>query len=267
MSRISTSVGPVSGLDWGSIVDKLMAVERRPLEAYQDRVGETTAIKTAFVDLSASLTALQLSAEVFKEEDYFSTATAASSDTSVMNVSVTGSPALASHTFYVDRLVRAHHVVSQGYETANESAVGGTSLTIELGDSGLEKDTALGFLNGQEGIERGSIRVTDRSGSSVIVDLSAAVKVTDVLNAINTQTDANVTASISEQGFVITDNTGQSGSDLKVENVGLTETATSLGIADNVAANTITGSAVNYVSTETSVSGLNRGLGLRSAAG
>jgi len=180
---------------------------------------------------------------------------------------VTGSPALTSHTFYVDRLVRAHHQVSQGFETANASALGGTTITVELGDSALAKDTTLDFLNGQQGIARGSIRITDRSGATALIGLSGAVSINDVLNAINTQADANVTATVGEQGLIITDNTGQTTSNLKVENVGLTDTATSLGIAANVAADTITGSAINTVTTSTSLGALNRGLGVRSAAG
>jgi len=267
MTRISTGTGIISGIDWGTIVDQLMALQRRPLEDLQGRVDTTNLLKTAYLGLSARLTALKSSASVFSTERYFSQATAVSSATSVMSVVVTGTPAIASHTFSVDRLVRAHHVVSRGYETANESAVGGTTLTIELGDAHLNKDTALGFLNGQEGVSRGYVRITDRAGSTALIDLSSAVTVNDVLTLINTQADANVTASLSENGIIITDNTGQTTYNLKVEDVGVTETATSLGIVGSVAADTLTGTSVNIVTAATSLNVLNDGLGVRTAAG
>ena len=50
-------------------------------------------------------------------------------------------------------------------------------------------------LNGGAGVQRGKIRITDRSGAVATIDLSFARTVDDVLQAINSNEDISVTAS------------------------------------------------------------------------
>lgn len=70
-------------------------------------------------------------------------------------------------------------------------------------------DTPLAQLNGGLGVDPGSIVITDGTGASATIDLSAAATIGDVIAAINAAAGVDVTASISETGnsLFITDNT------------------------------------------------------------
>ncbi len=52
----------------------------------------------------------------------------------------------------------------------------------------MNRPKALNALNGGAGVRPGTIRITDRSGATAEIDLSTAVTVDDVLNAINGST-------------------------------------------------------------------------------
>src|SRR5690606_22974967 len=67
-------------------------------------------------------------------------------------------------------------------------------------------------------------------GDSDVIDLSTALTVDDVVEAINRSTEVNVTASIEGNAFRLTDNTGQSGT-LSVQEVNGGRTAADLGMA------------------------------------
>ncbi len=116
-------------------------------------------------------------------------------------------------------------------------------------------------------MQRGKIRITDRSGASAVIDLSFARNVDDVLNAINGSTDINVTATVVGDSFKLTDNSGGSGN-LKVQDVSGGKTAANLGIDNiDVAANSATGSDVFTLSSKTVLSTLNDGTGVQLKTG
>ena len=189
MAGISSGIGLMSGIDIASLIEQLIALERRPLDQVQVRINKLTAQKTAYLDISAHILTLQTRMTQLSEEDFFESANATSSNASVLAATVTGTPAPGAYSLTVNRLVRAHQVVSQGFATPDETPVGGSTMTIETGAGFIDRDTPLGFLNGQLGVSLGSIRITDRSGTSEVVDLSASVTVQDVLIAINLADD------------------------------------------------------------------------------
>lgn len=143
---------------------------------------------------------------------------------------------------------------------------GAGNLTFGTGgfvDPGISLDE----LNAGAGVQRGKIRITDRSGASAVIDLSFARNVDDVLNAINGSTDINVTATAVGDSFKLTDNSGGSGN-LKVQDVSGGKTAANLGIDNiDVAANSATGSDVFTLSSKTVLSTLNDGTGVQLKTG
>ena len=52
----------------------------------------------------------------------------------------------------------------------------------------------LSALNGGAGVERGKIRITDRSGESEVIDLRFALTIDDVLKQINSSDNIDVIA-------------------------------------------------------------------------
>ena len=193
------------------------------------------------------------------------------SDSSVLGASATSSASIGAYTFTVGKVATAAQSMSVGFSDSDSTAVGSGSFSVEFGtrttSALLDPRTALSFLNGQAGIARGSIKITDRGGIAAIVDLSATENVQDVLDTINANGTARVRASVSGDTIVITDQSGSTANNLKVEEVGGRTVAQDLGILKDVASSTLTGDDVNTLSTSSQLSILNNGLGVRNASG
>ena len=138
-----------------------------------------------------------------------------------------------------------------GFDFEVSLADGLGPLQFDLSDR-LRSDTPLGLLNGGSGVPLGTIRITDRSGSTEEIDLSAAATIQDVLDAINNAGGVNVTAAISGSNLVITDNSIAEGQDavnsLLIEDVDST-TADALGVAGSAFGSKLTGEEVFSVRT------------------
>ncbi|MBE7559681.1 flagellar filament capping protein FliD [bacterium] len=89
---------------------------------------------------------------------------------------------------------------------------------------------SLASLNNGAGVDRGSIVITNRAGTSATIDLTSANTLADVVNAINRASNLKVTASLSDQGtgLQLVDNSGGTGSLSVVESGG--STAADLGL-------------------------------------
>ena len=150
--------------------------------------------------------------------------------------------------------------------SAIRALVGAGTITIKRGGF-VNPATQLSQLNGGDGIARGAITITDRSGASQTIDLTASQTIDDVVNAINQATGVRVQASISGDALVLTDKTGQTGGNLTVSDVGNGTTAADLGLAGSVASSTLTGTGIVSLSGDTQLSSLNDGNGVRKASG
>ena len=122
---------------------------------------------------------------------------------------------------------------------------------------------SLGNINGGAGFTAGKIKITDRSGTSAVIDLTGAKTIDDVLDAINNNGIADVTASVAGDRIVLTDNTGETTANLKVQEVSSGKTAASLGLSGiNTASNSATGSDIVYLSNNLNLNALNDGIGV-----
>lgn len=267
MGTITSRVGLISGMPIGDIVDQLMAIEARPLVQLQRRQGEIDSIRTVFMELSARLLALKTATSRLDERDFFRQARVNSSNENVMLATVEAGAAPGTYTFQVRSLVTTHQLISRGYADQDRTPVGAGVLTVEIGGGDLARSTSLETLNGQRGVRIGTIRITDRSGASGDVDLSAALTIDDVLRAINSQTAVGVRASVAGDRLVLTDLTGQTTGNLTVQDIGGGYTAADLGIAGSVASETLVGQDVHYITDETALSLLNDGNGVGRAEG
>ena len=101
-------------------------------------------------------------------------------------------------------------------------------------------------------------RPIDAGSGPVTVDLSRAATVNDVLEAINSS-GAGVTASIKDGAFVLTAPSALQ--TITVSDVGLDQTATSLGIAGS-SSSVLTGSTVYELNANTALNTLNDGAGV-----
>ncbi len=264
MGQITTGVGLISGLDIQAIVDQLIAIEARPKELVEQRNAVLTSQQVAFTTVNAALLGLKNSTNSLIDDSAFSATNAFSSNESILSVSSGVGAVPGNYQFTVKQLVAAQRTVSKGFADTDATPIGAGVLTFDRGEARLDSKTTVDRLNGGQGLDRGILRVTDRSGASTIVDLSEAVTIDDVLNAFNNNININVIASIDGDRLVLTDNTGQTASDLVVADIGLGTTAASIGLRGNSGGtDTLSGSQINTLGVDTLLADLNDGNGVR----
>ncbi len=274
MGGITSGIGIFSGIDTRSLIDQLISIEARPRILAQQRIIELKGQQAAFFDINSSLLALRTAAGSFNTLKTFDSAKATSSDEDVLSATASTGAAAGIFKLTVDRLVTTHQNISRGFADQDVSGVGASSFSFESADARLDSETTLGELHGTAGVERGKFRITDSAGGTAVIDVSKAVTVDDVLEAINSASGIDVTATINDtgDGLKIIDNTGTGG--LVVEDEFGFNTATSLGIAGSGVpvsraeiTDQINGSSLVFLSNATPLSILNDGNGVSARAG
>jgi len=265
MGKIQSNVGLISGIDIQKTVDQLLAVSAQPRVRLQARIKGFQSQQTAINELTALTIGIQLQSDRLGKSSNLSTTTPTSSKPDVISVSTTGTPTPGN--FSVQTLQTAQTA------TAASSPFSSSSDTLQSGDfvvrSGgfIDSSASVDDLRGGAGIARGKIRITDRSGTSREIDLRFAASTDDVLKAINTTSGLRVSAKTSGDRIVLSDLTGQSVSNLVVEDIGDGRTAADLGLSGvNVASTSATGEDIQFLSSATRLSTLldNRGVAFTS---
>lgn len=263
MAGIQANTGLATGIDIQGTVEKLLALAAKPRDTAQARLADVKAQQTALADLTASLIAVQLAGKSLSRTSSFSQSSVTSSNLALLTASAapSGSPVPGIYQFTPVRLAQAQHVLSQGFASA-DAVLGAGTLTLRDGGS-LSQAVSLSTLNGGEGVQRGKIRITDRSGTTAVIDLRYAQTIDDVLQAINSNETINVSASTAGDRLQLTDNTGQSLANLRVQEVSGGSTAVDLGLASiNAAATSATGNDILQLYKGLSLSALNDGNGV-----
>ena len=255
MGGITTGIGLASGIDSGTLIQRLLSIEARPRTLAQQRMVQLQQQQAAYFDLNSRLNTLKSAAAKFRTGRVFDTMRASSSEPTTLNASASTSAQAGSYKLLVDRLVTSQQFLSKGFADKSTSALGASSFTFESAVARLDRDTNLAELNGGEGINRGKIVITTSSGSTT-VDLSKAATVNEVLEAIN-GSGAGVTATVEGGRFVVAGATLQS-----ISNATGSETATSLGIAKSAVSGEVEGDVVYALSADTALSSLNDGNGV-----
>jgi flagellar hook-associated protein 2 len=267
MGSISTGVGVVSGIDYAQIITQLIALSSRPIQGLDARITAATNQQTALYSITGYLQAIQNLSKAFTDANAFAVRQAATSNRDVLRATAQPGAAVGTYALTVARLVQSHQVVSNGFADDRTTPVGAGVLRFETVQGGLRTDTPLSLLNAQRGVDRGAIRLTDRSGASAVIDLSDCVTVTDVLDRINASTAVDVAATVTGGRLVLTDQTGAANANLSVANVAGGRTATDLGLAQSVAADRLVGADLVALTPDTALARLNDGNGVRIAFG
>src|SRR3990172_7580460 len=173
MSGISSGIGLISGINTARLLDQLMAIERRPILNLEHRVKAMDLERTRFLELSAKLLAVRNAVGNFNKPEFFKRFSAASTNEGVLSAVAGVDAAVGSTTFRVHSLVTNHALVSRGFADANRTTIGVGTLSVEVGHGKVNPSTDLDSLNGGQGVHRGVITITDRSGASAGVDLTS----------------------------------------------------------------------------------------------
>jgi len=260
MTTITSGTGVVSGIDYGTLIDKLIKADSTVSNSLTTENTTLKSQKTAITALIADLTTLKSSTDSLGKYTLFDATTAASSNTGVISVTTTGNPTTGTYTYTALSMAQAQESDSSSYSSTS-STVGSGTLTLRFGN-GVDTSMSLSNINGGTGFTAGKIKITDRSGASAVIDLTGAKTIDDVLKTINNNDTVDVTASVSGDSIVLTDNTGESTSSLKVSEVNSGKTAASLGILGTSNTSTLTGSDIVYLSDNLSLDALNDGIGV-----
>lgn len=178
MANALAGVG--GNLDINSLVSKLMAVERAPIDALATKTKSYQSELSAYGTTKGVLSSLQSAARTLSDATKLPPATATSSNTAAATASAQNGASAGTYTLDVQALAQAHKLYSAGY-SASSAAVGGGTMTIELGT----------YANGA---------FTAGSASPVTITIDPAKStLADVRDAIN-NASAGVSASIVNDG-------------------------------------------------------------------
>ena len=126
----STGIG--SGLDVNAIVDKLMAIERRPLEVLAQQQAAFKSKISAYGIVKSALAALQTAVKGLTATGAFRGMSATISDSALATLAAGSGATAGSHSIEVTALAQAHKVASAGFTSATDT-VGSGTLTFTFG--------------------------------------------------------------------------------------------------------------------------------------
>ena len=126
-----SSPGIGSGLDVNGIVSQLMAIERQPLAALDNKEAKQQTRLTAFGSLKGALSTFQSSLSALSDPAKFTGVTANFADATLANVSATSSAAVGSHSVEIQTLAQSHKLKSANFATTSATLGSGT-LTYNL---------------------------------------------------------------------------------------------------------------------------------------
>ena len=198
-----TSTGIGSGLNVTDILDRLMAVEQRPLTLLQTAATNLNTKLSNVGKLQGYFATLRDKANVLTAPTLWSGTTATSADTSAVTVA-TGSGAVAgSYAVNVSRLAVGQTVTSTA-QPASTSTLGTGTLTIELGTWGAGEPAA--DFTAKAGSSPVTINIGDGETSLAAIrdkinSASAGVTATLVTDASGTRLSLRSQATGSENAF------------------------------------------------------------------
>ena len=162
-----TSSGIGSGLDINGIIDKLMAVERKPIDALEQRKSTVQTQISAFGQVKSALSTLQSAVKRLDDPSVRYATTASVSEGAGFTASASAGASTGTYEIGVQQLAQAQRVATSATQPFTPGA---GRLTISAG------------------------------GQSVEVDFSGGGSLADLRNAINDQAGSLVSASIVDNG-------------------------------------------------------------------
>jgi len=262
MAQITSSVGLISGINTGAIIDGLISIDSEPITLLQTQISSAQNQQGAYGSLETQLSAMQTIGNSLALPQTFQAATTNSSNTNVLTATAGTAAAVGTYQFQVAQLVSTQQSISTGFADPTTTPVGAGTITLEEGGGEASSQTTLAQLNGGAGVTRGQFEITDRGGNSAVIDTSNDITLDDVVNQINNTLGISVHASVSDNGLVLTDTSGKTTSNLSVQDLNGGSAAADLGIAQSVASNTLAGTDINSITDNTALSQLNDGNGV-----
>ncbi len=263
MGTISTGVGLISGIDYDQLIEQMLALDARPRDRLTARISDLDAQRTAYLDVSARISAILAKINTLASADFFRNTTASSSDADVLGVTAGPSAVPGSYSFIVKALATTHQVVSRGFVSQDAPLPPGR-IYLESARARVNEQVRLDELNGYGGVQRGSFELIDGTGHAATISLSDAVTLADVVERINAA-GVNVAAEVRGDHLVLRETTGAA---LRVREVDGGHVAADLGFGPGRTydgGGRIEGTGLVYLSDYTPADAVNDGNGIRHA--
>ena len=183
MGRLQSSVGLITGIPIADTIQQLLAISARPRNRLIERTDQLRSQQVAVNSLAAGVIGVQFAGARLGDSALFQRKVATSSNEAVLGGTITGNPAAGSYQFTPIRQVQSHQLLSNGLASRSDG-LGGGEVALRFGGY-VDQGMALEDLNGGLGVQRGKIRITDRSGATAEIDLNFAQTIDDVLSEIN----------------------------------------------------------------------------------
>lgn len=163
-----SAAGVGSGLDIEGIINQLMVLERRPLNALEDRKDEYNAELSAVGRLKSVVSSFQSAMKDLKTTDAFEVYTASSDDEDVFTVTANSAASVGTLDIQVTNMAEAHKMGSVVFADTDTTVVGGAGdqVTLSIGTTSFTVDVS--------GMTLGDIRnaindATDNVGVSAVI--------------------------------------------------------------------------------------------------
>ncbi len=139
-----SSPGIGSGLDVNAVVDKLMALERQPLQAFQTKKSQYNAQLSAYGKLKSAIASFQSAMQALNSPTDFKVYTATSAAEDVVSASASSSAARGSYEVDVTTLASADKMGSGSFADADTVTVGNAGDQMTLSVNGQSFTVAIG---------------------------------------------------------------------------------------------------------------------------
>ncbi len=261
MGQIQLNTGLATGFPIVDTVDQLMELEAAPRDHLKKRTEKLQEEQAAITELSALMMTSNYMMQNLGKKEVFDRREVFSSNEDVLTARVTGDVPQGRFTFTPVQMAQNHQLLAQGIQS-DKVPLGGGEVKFRFGDD-LSSAFNLDNINGGVGFKRGMIRITDRSGSRAVIDLTRAQSLDDVISAINNNYEINVTAQAEGDRLVLVDQSGFGDTNLLVQEVNNGTTAASLGLNEIDSSEDIAfGKDLMMMSEMTKLSALNDGNGV-----
>jgi flagellar hook-associated protein 2 len=137
--------GLVSGLDTNALVEKLLNVERQPVNVLQTRQVKLKAQSTAWGDLNTRLVALEAKADVLRDAGTFFPRSVTSSEDTVATATAAAGVVTGTYTLTASALARGSIAAAGVTKSATTDTIATTDgdFTFRLGADGTEQSFAV----------------------------------------------------------------------------------------------------------------------------
>jgi flagellar hook-associated protein 2 len=254
----TSSLGIGTGVDLQSMLTKLMAAERTPIDVLTTRITAANSKISLYGTLKSKLDALKTAADTLQFPSRLSAITATSSDTTVVGATADFTAAAGSYAINVTQLATAQKSFSKAYDTGTsfgqgtlDFVVAGTAHSIALTDqSSYTLQEILGKINDADiGVTATVISGTDgerliltgsQTGASNSFSFTTTIAAPDSVPAGTTQdkldvvdTSASLASSTAQDAAITIDGVPTTSTTNSISSAvsGLTFSAVKLGTA------------------------------------